>query len=86
MKLIQALDFDINLPVSYLFLRRYSKVMNFTMPQVLTNKNRSRFLPPLNLADSGPLRARVEPDGVQIHRCPRLKNGQCHFPLVVASL
>ena len=35
MKLIQALDFDINLPVSYLFLRRYSKVMNFTMPQVM---------------------------------------------------
>lgn len=34
MKLIQALDFDINLPVSYLFLRRYSKVMNFTMPQL----------------------------------------------------
>lgn len=34
MKLIQALDFDINLPVSYLFLRRYAKVMNYTMPQL----------------------------------------------------
>ena len=34
MKLITALNFDINLPVSYLFLRRYAKAMKFTMPQV----------------------------------------------------
>jgi len=34
MKLITALNFDINLPVSYLFLRRYAKAMKFTMPQL----------------------------------------------------
>lgn len=33
-KLIKELDFDINLPVSYLFLRRYAKIMKFTMPQL----------------------------------------------------
>jgi hypothetical protein len=33
-KLIKELEFDINLPVSYLFLRRYAKIMKFTMPQL----------------------------------------------------
>lgn len=32
--LVQTVDYDINLPVSYLFLRRYAKVVKFSMPQV----------------------------------------------------
>jgi len=33
-ELVQVLDYDINLPVSYLMLRRYSKVVKFNMPQL----------------------------------------------------
>jgi len=32
--LVQTVDYDINLPVSYLFLRRYAKVVKFSMPQL----------------------------------------------------
>ena len=34
MKMMIALKFDINLPISYIFLRRYGAMMQFTMPQV----------------------------------------------------
>lgn len=33
-ELVQVVDYDINLPVSYLFLRRFAKVVRFTMPQL----------------------------------------------------
>ena len=91
MKLIQALDFDINLPVSYLFLRRYAKVMGFTMPQVNLQFRLSVYIGLIEkltfyLADIGSICSGIEFDGISIHSYFRFKNGLRHFPLVITAL
>lgn len=85
MKLITALNFDINLPVSYLFLRRYAKAMKFTMPQVRifiinisTNFNYSAYI--------GTIRSRIESDGIPICFNSCIQNGVSGLPLVTTSL